>query len=204
VLTSTSLTADIFPPVDPQGMHLKKKTPCNILQRFNANTPAYTAILTVVLFLQNKSLPACTSKHLPLPYTPCVSGGGVTFLNGYVSLLPLGTLRCWLFGNITITCSISHSPSSEADSHSSTQDILAFYGTRRSLPCSQKPTTFPSPELHQSGPCSPDRLLNLILSSHLRLGLTSGLFPLRFPHQYPVCTSPLHNTCYMPSPSHSS
>ena len=45
---------------------------------------------------------------------------------------------------------------------------------------------------------------SLILSSYLRLGLTSGLFPIRFPHQNPVCTSPLHHTCYMPRPSHSS
>jgi len=38
----------------------------------------------------------------------------------------------------------------------------------------------------------------LILSSHLRLGLPSGLF--RFPHQYPVYTSSC--TCHMPRPSH--
>ena len=31
----------------------------------------------------------------------------------------------------------------------------------------------------------------LLLSSHLRLGLPSCLFPLRFPHQNPVYTSPL-------------
>jgi hypothetical protein len=34
----------------------------------------------------------------------------------------------------------------------------------------------------------------LILSTHLRLGLTSGLFPSGFP--------PLPHSCYMPSPSH--
>ena len=41
-----------------------------------------------------------------------------------------------------------------------------------------------------------------ILSSHLLLGLPSGLFPSRFSHQKPVCTSPLPHTCYMPRPSH--
>ena len=39
---------------------------------------------------------------------------------------------------------------------------------------------------------------SLILSSHLRQGLPSGLFP-----QYPVNTSPIPHTCYMPRSSHS-
>ena len=43
----------------------------------------------------------------------------------------------------------------------------------------------------------------LILSSHLRLGLPSGLFPSVSPPK-PACTSPLPSTCYMPRPSHSS
>ena len=44
---------------------------------------------------------------------------------------------------------------------------------------------------------------SVILSSHLRLSLPSGFFPSDFPHQNPLCTSPTHNTCYMPRPSHS-
>ena len=44
----------------------------------------------------------------------------------------------------------------------------------------------------------------LILSSHLRLGLPSGLFPIGFPHQNPVNASSPPHTCYMPSPFHSS
>ena len=43
----------------------------------------------------------------------------------------------------------------------------------------------------------------LISTSHLSLGLPSGLFP-RFPHQNSTCNCPLPNTCYMPCPSHSS
>ena len=43
----------------------------------------------------------------------------------------------------------------------------------------------------------------LILSSHLCLGLPSGIFPFRFPHQNPVYVSPLPNTCYMPCQAHS-
>ena len=41
----------------------------------------------------------------------------------------------------------------------------------------------------------------LILSTHLRLG---RLFPLRFPHQYPIHSSLLTHTRHMPSPAHSS
>jgi hypothetical protein len=44
----------------------------------------------------------------------------------------------------------------------------------------------------------------LILSTHLRLGLPSGLFPPGFPPKNPVYTSSLPHTRYMPSPSHSS
>ena len=43
----------------------------------------------------------------------------------------------------------------------------------------------------------------IILSSHLRLGLPSGLF-LRFSHQNPVYVSPLPHTRYMFRPSNSS
>jgi hypothetical protein len=44
----------------------------------------------------------------------------------------------------------------------------------------------------------------LILSSHLRLGLTSDLFPSGFTHQNPVYPTPLPHTCYIPCPAHSS
>ena len=44
----------------------------------------------------------------------------------------------------------------------------------------------------------------LILSTHLRLGLPSGLFPYGFPHQDPIHPPILTHTRHMPSPSHSS
>ena len=44
----------------------------------------------------------------------------------------------------------------------------------------------------------------LILSTHLLLGLPSGLRPIRFPHQDPIHPPLLTHTCHMPSPSHSS
>ena len=42
----------------------------------------------------------------------------------------------------------------------------------------------------------------IILSSHLHLGLLSGLFPLWFPHQNPVRISPILHMCCMPHTSH--
>jgi len=58
--------------------------------------------------------------------------------------------------------------------------------------------------LIQSKPSHPTSWRSiLILSSHLRLGLPSGL-SLRFPHQNPVHASPLPHTSYMPRLSHSS
>ena len=44
----------------------------------------------------------------------------------------------------------------------------------------------------------------LILSTHLRLGLPSGLFPSGFPYQDPIQPPLLTHTRHMPSPSHSS
>ena len=44
----------------------------------------------------------------------------------------------------------------------------------------------------------------LILSSHLRLGLPSSLFPSGFPTKNPVYASPLPRTRYVTRPSHSS
>jgi hypothetical protein len=51
-----------------------------------------------------------------------------------------------------------------------------------STPCSQEPSTGPYTEPYQSNPLHPIPLRSiLILSTHLRLGLPSGLFPSGFP-----------------------
>jgi hypothetical protein len=47
------------------------------------------------------------------------------------------------------------------------------------LPCSQEPATGPSPDPDRSNPISSRSIL--ILFTHLRLGLPSGLFPFGFP-----------------------
>jgi hypothetical protein len=68
-----------------------------------------------------------------------------------------------------------------------------------SLPHSQQPATCPYPEPDEYSPCHlTSRRSILILSSHIRLGLLSGLFPSGFPTKPPVRTSLLHHTCYMP------
>ena len=82
----------------------------------------------------------------------------------------------------------------------------AFYGTRGSLPHLQVPTTSPYSEPVPSSPSPPHptswRSI-LILSSHIHLGLPSGLFPSGSPPKL-VYTFPVPLMCYMPLPSDSS
>ena len=85
------------------------------------------------------------------------------------------------------------------------KNFPAFYGTRRFITAhtSAHHLSISWARSIQSVPPHPTSWRSiLILSSHLRLGLPSGLVPLRFPHQNPVHASPLSHTCYMPRPSH--
>ena len=82
----------------------------------------------------------------------------------------------------------------------------AFHGTRRFITAltsvrhlslswtSQIQSIYPHPTSRRS---------ILILSTHLRLGLTIGIFP-SFPHQDPIHVPLLTHTSHMSSPSHSS
>ena len=97
-----------------------------------------------------------------------------------------------------LTYSMEQSPSWEASRFSARQDITrvlwnpkVHYFIRKCPP--------PVPILSQSIPPHPTcwRPI-LILSSHLRLGLPSGLFP----SGVPTKASPLPHTCYMLRPSH--
>jgi hypothetical protein len=74
-----------------------------------------------------------------------------------------------------------------------------------SSPHSWKPAKGPYPERGESTP-QPPRTISLrsilIPSSHLRLGLSSGLFFFGLSHQTPVHVSPLSHACHMPRPLH--
>jgi hypothetical protein len=81
-----------------------------------------------------------------------------------------------------------------------------FTEPKGSLPCSQGPSTGPTPEPDQSSPYHPILSLRsiLILSAHLRLGLPSGLFHSGLPTKilYAFLFSPIHATHTCPAPSH--
>jgi hypothetical protein len=78
---------------------------------------------------------------------------------------------------------MEQSPSWEAKTSWATQEIPRIL--LKPKVHSQEPATCPYPELHWSSPCPPphptSRRSILILSSHLRLGLPSGLLPSGFP-----------------------
>jgi hypothetical protein len=73
-----------------------------------------------------------------------------------------------------------------------------------SSPHSQEPTNDPYSQPGESTPPQPISLRSILIpSSHLHLGLSSGLFPFSLSHQNPVHVSTLSHACHMPCPPHS-
>ena len=96
-------------------------------------------------------------------------------------------------------------PSWKANRFQLVKKFPHFMESERSLLQSQVPTTCPYPEPACSSPCPPHptswRSI-LILSSHLRLGIPSGLFPSGFPTKtlytpllLLLLLLPIHATC---------
>jgi len=107
-------------------------------------------------------------------------------------------------GFISFTYSMELSPSEEANSSSASQAIPSILWNPKAH---YRVYKFPPPDtmLTQINPVhSPNHFLNIhiniILPSPPRSSKRSP--SLRFPHQFPVYTSALPYTCYMPRPSH--
>jgi hypothetical protein len=78
----------------------------------------------------------------------------------------------------------------------------AFYGTRSLITAFTNACHLPLSRASsiQAIPPHPTSWRPILtLSSHLRLGLPSGLFPSGFSHENPVHPSPLHHPSYMPA-----
>jgi hypothetical protein len=100
------------------------------------------------------------------------------------SYLWCNSLNWWLFLFILLTYSRSWALLEEPSIVQPLKNYLALMEPGGSIPCSQEPSTGTYPEPYQSNPLHPILSLSRyiwILSTHLRLGLRSGLFPSGFP-----------------------
>jgi hypothetical protein len=81
-----------------------------------------------------------------------------------------------------ITHAVEQSPPCEDNRPSVSQEIpRILWNPKVHYRVAQEPVTYPYPEPEQSNPRPISWTSVLILSSHLRIGLPSGLFPLGFP-----------------------
>jgi hypothetical protein len=103
-----------------------------------------------------------------------------------------------MLGEVNCTNCMEQSPSWEANRSSASQEIPSFYGTRRFITAFTRARHLPLAWTIsiQSMPPHPTWSI-LILSSHLRLGLPSGLLPSGLPTKilYAPHPSPIRATC---------
>ena len=108
--------------------------------------------------------------------------------------------------NPSITYSMEQNPFEKLTGSQLVKEFPAFFGTPK---VHYRIHKCPPPFLilSQLDPVRAPHLTSwrslLILSSHLRLRLPSGLLPSGFPTKNPANASPLPHTCYMPRSSHS-
>ena len=119
------------------------------------------------------------------------------YKHSYIDCKALGRPYCETKENRTwhslLTYSMQHSPSSEADWFSASQEIPRIIGTPRFITAFS--SSYPEPDDSIPWPPHPTFWRSiLILSSHLLLGLLSGLFPSCFSTKT-LYTSLLSPTC---------
>jgi hypothetical protein len=124
---------------------------------------------------------------------------GFFFFFALYFLLPTSTLTCLL--SDLITYSMEQRPSWEANKRSFSQSENSRHFMELKVYCRIQKSQRPVLILREIDPAhDPHPTFQrsiLVLSSHLRLGLSSGSPSIRFPNQNSVCTSslPIHATC---------
>jgi hypothetical protein len=96
---------------------------------------------------------------------------------------------------------MKHKPSGEDNSHSASQEVPVFYGTRRFiivLTRSRYWGLYSARNIQFASPRPNSQRSILLLSTHLRLGLPIRLFPSGFPTKmfYTFIVSPMRATCH--------
>jgi hypothetical protein len=108
---------------------------------------------------------------------------------------------------LTLTNSMEHSPSWEANRSSASQEISnILWNPKVHYRIHKRPPSLPSLSQNNAVHAFPSYGLKSVLrlSFHLSLGLPSCLFRSDLLTKDRVCNSPVSHACYLPRPSHSS